>query len=322
MTIFVKVAKILINKCLAKEYSSSEGKDNGVLGSMFRDAQLSEFQKTTNQELQTQITNYVATEKDEENLQALKALISACDMKIEQRRANPPKDAKEQAKARGHFNQTLVNINSYLERFYTTIASKEKSILEAVEKAETLNEEDRDDKDSDVTSKITQFFLNVPSNEPQASDPFFKFSYWAAYYLGEDIFLPEGDGTVAQATKKIAGISNVGVRTEKEGVLTKIMVGCISTLNALREGKTQQRKNCVLQAIEAINRANKKICEGHKVLDGASFSFTFFASGNVKGPRLQPSKGRLGICMKNAAKDIDPACLDEGAEAGLEFKMY
>lgn len=264
MTIFIKAAKILILRCLDQSMKESSAADEGWFGG-WRNADLSEKQRNLTLKLRRDIEDYVNDSSDEKNLANLKKLVLNIDTEVEKVR-------KEHNYTRGHLNETLVKINSDLDRFCNTL------------------------------STLSYKLIDIPSDD----DSLNVLCYHSAFYFGENIFTPTEDGVITKAFTAVGGASTVEIREKKEACLLLHLTACEKKLLAIKDGFEDARKEAVLLEIEAIQRDNAKICVGSQVSSAIPVSVGFFATAQVSTPTIKPSRGRLEVCMQNAIKEIDP----------------
>ena len=170
---------------------------------------------------------------------------------------------------RGDTNRVLTDINSDLDRFYLEL---EKLRLPLIDK------EDDD-------------------------DPFNILCYHAAYYFGENIFLPETSSFGKTLFEMGGGDSSITIRTKKETCVLEQLLSCQRNLGALKEGYPDIRKDWVLREIDAIQRKNAEICNEAQLVPTIPVSVSV-ATVNASTPPIVPSKGRLEICMENAKKEV------------------
>lgn len=264
MTIFIKAAKTLILRCLDKSMEDASAANQGWFGGL-RNADLSEKQRGLTLKLRRAIEDYGSDESDKKNLANLKKLVLEIDTEVEKVR-------KESSYVRGHLNDTLIKINSDLDRF------------------------------CNVLSGLSYKLIDIPSDE----DPFHILCAHAAFYFGENIFTPSEDGVLAKAFTVVGGSSTVEIREKKEACLLQHLTSCEKKLLAIKDGYDEARKEAVLLEIQAIQRDNAKICLGSQVSSTIPVSVGFFASAQVTTPTIKPSRGRLETCMQRAITEIDP----------------
>jgi len=218
--------------------------------------------------------------EDVENLANIRNTISEIDIEVEKTRkqATP-------ARPRGNLNDTLVDINSKLDRFYNkSLAFK---------------------------------LINIPDDE----DVFNIFCKHAAFYFGENIFFPETENLLDKALA-ITGLSApVDIRDNKEDCLITHLISCKKTLDSIKEGfeyederkegfeYEDERKKSVINAIESIQRGNTDICNDAKYTSFIPISpipdVTFVPRVRLEALSIKPSRGRLRESMNEALKEIE-----------------
>lgn len=179
---------------------------------------------------------------------------------------------------RGHLNNTLEEINSKLERFFKVLSNKEFQLVDIED----------------------------------SQKPFHILCAHAAYYLGEEILCPAGEGLVAKAVNalsaKVSSASSVEIRSQKEACLIRNIINCKKKLDALdteKEGYNELCKTFVIEAIDTIKRENAEICEESKPVTSIPVQVSVLAVVNFKASGIKPSRGRLRVVMENALDDIN-----------------
>ncbi|KTD72285.1 hypothetical protein [Legionella tucsonensis] len=182
---------------------------------------------------------------------------------------------------RGGLNDTLSELNSSLDRFYRSLSER------------------------------SFHFLDVADDD----DPFNLLCAHAAYYLGEHILCPPGEGMLAKiyetVSNTISHSTAIEIRAKKEECLMKHILKCKEKLDGLDKEKPNYkdlRKTFVIEAIEAIQRENTGICEESKPIDSIPVQVTLIAVAKVKAPTIKPSRGRLKVAMDNALEEIKERC--------------
>lgn len=182
---------------------------------------------------------------------------------------------------RGGLNDTLSELNSSLDRFYRSLSER------------------------------SFHFLDVADDD----DPFNLLCAHAAYYLGEHILCPPGEGMLAKiyetVSNTISHSTAIEIRAKKEECLMKHILKCKEKLDGLDKEKPNYkdlRKTFVIEAIEAIQRENAGICEESKPIDSIPVQVTLIAVAKVKAPTIKPSRGRLKVAMDNALEEIKERC--------------
>lgn len=268
MTIFIKAAKILILQSLNKSIKESYVADQSYTVGWFRNPVLSEKQRSATTELCSSIKEFVG-ESDETSLVKLKKLVSDKDAEVEKFRK------KDASLPRGKLNEAFVKINSDLDRFYNILV--------------------------ELCDKFK--LIDVPDD----ADPLHILCYHAAYYFGENIFIPLEESTVSKALNVLGKVPSIEIREMKETCLLEHIAQCDKKLQGLKEeGTNELRKELVQLEIEAIQRDNAKICTGSQISGKIPISLTLLATANVSTPAIKPSRGRLEICMHGALMEIDP----------------
>lgn len=189
---------------------------------------------------------------------------------------------------RGGLNDTLSELNSSLDRFYRSLNERAFS------------------------------FIDVADDD----DPFNLLCAHAAYYLGEHIICPPGEGMLAKiyetVSNTISHSTAIEIRAKKEECLMKHILKCKEKLDGLDKEKPnykELRKTFVIEAIDAIQRENAGICEESKPIDSIPVQVTLIAVAKVKAPTIKPSRGRLKVAMDNALEEIKERCPSVSEEA-------
>ncbi len=268
MTIFVRVAKELIDEVLQESIKDSITKENSAR-SLFRDTELSENQRKHTRALQTEIANFVSKENDKASLNALKDIIDKADGDVEKLR-------KEKKWPRGSLNQTLADLSINLERFYRALSALTRPNFQLLE---ILDDE----------------------------NPYHTLCAHAVYYIGENILLPCDESYLSKAIGLVSQTSVVSIRSQKEECLINNLIKCKETIDTMDKKKEAHDKICkdlVISTIETIQRENQKICKDSKPITTIPIQLTVFAAVNVRTPGMKPSRGRLEESMKNACEEI------------------
>ncbi|MGM9453053.1 hypothetical protein ACTAZI_06915 [Legionella bozemanae] len=189
---------------------------------------------------------------------------------------------------RGGLNDTLSELNSSIDRFYRSLNERAFS------------------------------FIDVADDD----DPFNLLCAHAAYYLGEHIICPPGEGMLAKiyetVSNTISHSTAIEIRAKKEECLMKHILKCKEKLDGLDKEKPnykELRKTFVIEAIDAIQRENAGICEESKPIDSIPVQVTLIAVAKVKAPTIKPSRGRLKVAMDNALEEIKERCPSVSEEA-------
>ncbi|MDP3268923.1 MAG: hypothetical protein Q8M40_07725 [Legionella sp.] len=269
MTIFVKVAKILIIKVLDRSMEEASGKNQGLF-SVFRDTVLSGKQRDLTLKLRRIIEDLNGDGEDSINLAILRKTISEIDTEVEKirKQASPPQ-------TRGHLNDTLIDINSKLDRLYNALNS------------------------------LAFNLIDIPDDE----DVFNIFCKHAAFYFGENIFFPETENFIDKALVITRLSTPVDIRDNKEECLITHLLSCKRTLDSIKEGFEDQRKKSVVNAIESIQRGNTDICNDAKYTSFIPISpipeVAFVPPVRLKALSIKPSRGRLRESMNKALEEIE-----------------
>jgi hypothetical protein len=282
MTIFIDVVRALVKKCLDTLVTNSSSKDSGWRPG--RDKDLSEAQREIVLGLRGDIDKYVPEKPDQSDklcLDDLKRLVLAAVNKITEKRKAAGYNDDGTTKA------GLLKINTDLDMF-----------LMETEKKLTLKE-------------LSFNFLDIPHD----TKPINIFAYHALYYYGENLFIPHEEGAVKKGLMGFFGHTTpASIRSNKELILLRNIVGCKKRLDALKEGEehNDMRKEFVVHAIEAVQRENEQLCKTNKMGTEVPVTLTLGATLNVGTPTFKPSRGRLEEAMEAALKEINPpAPVDE-----------
>ncbi|MCE0722199.1 MULTISPECIES: hypothetical protein [Legionella] len=311
-SILVRTAKALIDRVLNKSIEDSIADDNGMFYGYFRDTKHSEQQRTITRNLEKLISDFSTEDTDKNNLEAIKDLISKTDTGVELLRA-------KKSWKRGGLNDTLSALNSSLDRFYRALV--EKPAL--AEKAFLIEKASLGEKKTSLGEKPFSL-IDVPDDD----DPFSLLCAHAAYYLGEHILCPPGEGMLAKiyetVSNSISHSTAIEIRAKKEECLMKHILKCKEKLDGLDKEKpnyTDLRKTFVLEAIDAIQRENAGICEESKPIESIPVQVTLIAVAKVKAPTIKPSRGRLKVAMDNALEEIKERCPTAEKEKSEESKL-
>lgn len=269
MTIFVTVAKALIDKVLQNSSEDSIAKDKGFSG-FFRNTELSTKQREFTRNLQKSIENFQDqdSDKDKTSLTKLKKLINDTDNKVETQR-------KTQKLDRGVLNQTLTDINSNLERFYNTLLQH------------------------------VPILIDMKDDDQQA---FHIFCRHAATYLGENIICPKKNGLLMHTVERFSGTASVSIRSNKESSLMTQLNACHKKLRALNTESDDYNVLCndfIIDAIKKVKAENATICQDSNPITTLPLQVTFLTKVELKQSVTKPTRGRLEIAMNNALTEID-----------------
>lgn len=294
MTVFVRAAKELIQRALQKYIDTSTAADQGLLGSLSRELELSKEQRKCAQGLKETIANFMSSNDDAGDLARLVTLMIKTDELVCNERKNYPK-----VESRGTLNETLLRTLSNINLFYAQL----NNILA----------------NHGVTDTEKPIFHLI--NRPDDNDPFNILCAYAAYYLGDNIFFPETFGFLSRFAW------GTGIRQNKEQCLVRTLVKCKNHLAVMNENCDAQRKEYVSDQIKSIREENAYICTGNKpgtyVLPAISFSILGSVGIPISTP--EPRLGRLEAQMAAALlrinhdlSEVDSDSISLSSRRGLE----
>lgn len=274
MTVFVRAAKKLIQRALQNYINSSVAADQGAVGSITRELDLSKWQQQFTQKLIETIDAFNSSNDDAADVLELVNLMIKADESIFNERKKYPK-----VEPRSTLNETLLNILSNINIFYAQL----NNLL--------VNHGVQD-------NKVPAFHL---INRPDDNDPFNILCAHAAFYLGDNIFSPESYGLMSRFFWGSA------VRQKKEQCLVKSLVKCKNHLAAMHQHCDAERKEYVTDQIKSIREENACICTGNTpgtyVLPAISFSILGSVGIPISTP--EPRLGRLEEQMAAALLRIN-----------------
>jgi hypothetical protein len=307
MTIFVKVAKQLIYRILAKYIKDSEHADDADKKAVIphRTPVLSKAQRQMTLELLKKLIDhdYQKFANDKESLAFIKEEIGKADTAVEElRKISRPK------RGRGSLNSTLSALNTNLDRVFNLLCiheEKEKEKQQQKEKQKQKKEEQKEQSEKEKEEQRLKFF-----DVEDTDDPFTILLCHSIYYLAEERICPVETNVFIYAISKAwsfwNGTSDVGIRQAKEECLIKNLVLCKETLigfDKTTDNYQALRKRHVNLAIENIFRENLAICEESSPVE-IPVNVTVGLSVNIKLPKMRPSRGRLKTALQNAQTEI------------------
>ncbi|KTC86941.1 hypothetical protein [Legionella brunensis] len=272
MTIFLDIAKPymieMIKEIRDKSVSADKSTTNALLGwiSLGRDEELSKAKRDLADRLLIDLDSLKDQKDDAATYESLKKLVNDCKVAA-------AKKSKEKNYDEGKFGPRMLRALQLLDNLFNKI--KEAKLLDISHDEEPLN----------------------------------LFRYYAACYYAQkinDAHRISGISKLAQ-NPKLTTFSQLS--ESKEQAIIKTLAECeldLGTLDTQHVDYEETKKKRVLEWLDKLERANKKLCEEHGSTVSIPITFALFSTINIALPTLQPDSGFLEECIQKAKKSIDP----------------